>query len=170
MTRFLRSGRIRAALIVLAASAGVFGWALVGAMRLAPLPRAQAATVQSVAGAITAPDETDEDLVDDAVANDPFQASRQAPAARYGAADIPVTVQDAGAAQERRGSLRLLGTVIDRNGASFALCQLDDAQIKMIHAGQRVGSYRLRSISPGGAVFDGDDGAHLELHVSRTGN
>jgi len=171
MTRYLTSGRFRLALVAVAGSSVIFGMAVVDAIRLEPLPPTASASTLGATSAIVRPNATADTLLDDAVANDPFQPTREAPATRYGAAAIPVTIQDvaAGTAQ-RSASIRLLGTVIDRDGASFALCQLEGATVKMVHTGQQIGVYKLRSITPGSAVFEGQDGAHLELKVSRSSN
>jgi hypothetical protein len=171
MTRYLMNGLIRLALVALAGSCVLFGAAVLDAMRLDPLPAPESSISHDATSAIVLPDETAETLLDNAVANDPFQPTREAPAARYGAATIPVTVQDAAAGAARpAATIRLLGTVIDRDGASFALCQLEGAAVKIVHTGQQIGAYKLRSITPGSAVFVGEDGAHLELKVSRSSN
>lgn len=171
MTQYLTSARFRLALVAVAGSSVLFGAAVVDAIRLEPLPPTESATMFGAASAIVRPGATADTLLDDAVANDPFQATREAPSTRYGAAAIPVTVRDVAAGTtQRSASIRLLGTVIDRDGASFALCELEGATVKMVHTGQQIGIYKLRSITPGSAVFEGQDGAHLELKVSRSSN
>ena len=162
--------RFRLALLACTASVALLAWTVVAAIRIRPLPAPSSAGATQSLTRFAKPVATSDDLLDDAVASDPFQPDRQAPPTRYGAAQIPVTVQDAASQSARPATLHLIGTVVDRDGASFALCQLADAIVKVIHAGQRIGSYRLRSISPGGAVFDGDDGAQLDLRVPRGGN
>jgi hypothetical protein len=167
----LASARFRIALLALIGGAGLFGAAAISALRVPPLPSRYDVNAIAPIGALNRPAATDADAIEQAVANDPFQSTGEAPATRYGSAAIPVTVQDAAGGNGRQSaSIRLLGTVIDRDGASFALCQLEGTTVKMVHAGQQIGQYKLRSITPGGAVFEGEDGAHLELKVSRSSN
>lgn len=66
--------------------------------------------------------------------------------------------------------LRVLGTVVDSLGGSFALCQLGAAQAVILRVGQRVGSYELRSIGKGRALFVNSDGESVERRVPRAGS
>ena len=65
--------------------------------------------------------------------------------------------------------LRVLGTVVDSAGGSFALCQLGAASAVIVHIGQWIGDYELHRIDKASAVFAKADGGRIELHVSRTG-
>ena len=65
--------------------------------------------------------------------------------------------------------LRVLGTVVDSAGGSFALCQLGAAQAVVIRVGQRIGHYELRRVEKASAVFATSDSGRIELHVPRAG-
>jgi hypothetical protein len=65
--------------------------------------------------------------------------------------------------------LRVLGTVVDSAGGSFALCQLGAAQAVVLRVGQRIGGYELRRVEKASAVFTTSDSGRIELHVPRAG-
>jgi hypothetical protein len=68
-----------------------------------------------------------------------------------------------------RETLRVLGTVVDSDGASFALCQLGTAPAAIVRIGQKIGDYELRSVNKATAVFTLVDGERVELRVPRAG-
>ena len=65
--------------------------------------------------------------------------------------------------------LRVLGTVVDSAGGSFALCQLGAAQAVVLRVVQRIGGYELRRVEKASAVFTTSDSGRIELHVPRAG-
>jgi hypothetical protein len=65
--------------------------------------------------------------------------------------------------------VRVLGTVVDSLGGSFALCQLGVAQPVILRVGQRIGDYELRRIEKGRVLFITPDGESVELRVPRAG-
>lgn len=65
--------------------------------------------------------------------------------------------------------LRVLGTVVDSAGGSFALCQLGTTQAVIVRIGQRIGDYELRRVQKGSVVFATSDGGSVELRVPRAG-
>jgi hypothetical protein len=109
---------------------------------------------------------TSDDLVESALDHNPFSPTRRRPVLRYGAAAQPVEVRAVPVPEV----LRLVGTVVDAGGASFVLCQLGTGAAHMVRVGQTLGTYQLRSISQGSAIFVTGDGQRLELRVPKTGS
>lgn len=104
-------------------------------------------------------DTTADSLIEHAVGRNPFssrdQITTESPATPPPAVNEPL--------------LRVLGTVVDSAGGSFALCQLGATQAVIVRVGQRIGDYELRRIEKGSVVFAGSDGASVELRVPRAG-
>lgn len=100
------------------------------------------------------------------VARDPFSPLRTAPEVPYrlGSVENSVRTPDVLA-----GTVRLLGTVVQASGGSFAMCQLGSAPPQMVYRGQRIGALRLESVSQGSAVFIDDAGLRIVLSVPRSG-
>ncbi len=107
----------------------------------------------------TVADTTTDDLISRASERDPFAGTLKA-AELTAAAPEPPAVDL---------TPRVLGTVVDSIGGSFALCQLGAAQPVMLRVGQRIGMYALRSVGKGSAIFVGSDGSRLERRVPRAG-
>ena len=99
------------------------------------------------------------------VARDPFSPLRAAPDVAY---QIGVLPSDRPAVVERP-TVRLLGTILRAGGRSFAMCQLANQPVRMVYAGERIGTLTLETVSQGGAVFIDDSGARVTLRVARTG-
>jgi len=172
MTRFTRyaTPMPRYAITMLLVAASLFTHSVVVAFRAYPLPSLGVARNTTTVVAVVAPPSSSEDLLDDAVAVDPFQPNREPAPLRFGQKPDSVTTTQQGTPVVAE-NVRLLGTVVERNGdgASFVVCQLDGAPPRVVHAGERLGSYRLRSIAQGSAVFESDNGTRLELRVLKTG-
>jgi hypothetical protein len=131
---------------------------LVAAIRI-DLPRARpgdvrvnASTSRPAIGVASAHDT----LVAAAVEVDPFSPEREAPSTRYGSDPGDDSASTEMPAQ--RALLKLVGTVIDDDGSSFAMCQLGDEQPRAVRVGERIGEYRLRAVRQGAADFAGPDG------------
>ena len=65
--------------------------------------------------------------------------------------------------------LRVLGTVVDSTGGSFALCQLGATPPVVLRVGQRIGDYELRGVEKAAAVFFRPDSGRVERRVARAG-
>jgi len=65
--------------------------------------------------------------------------------------------------------LRVLGTVVDSVGGSFALCQLGSTQPVVLRIGQRIGDYELRRVEKAGAFFSTPDSGRIERRIPRAG-
>lgn len=141
----------------LAALAGVWAVASVAsALRVRPddgrVETRAAEPLPIAAPPLPAPDS----LVRRAVAAYPFTRGREPSASRAASAVSFFTGESAAATQPL---LRLLGTVVDLEGGSFAMCQLGDAPARAVRVGDRIGEYRLRVVRQGSADFAGPDGA-----------
>lgn len=130
-------------------------------------PAAMAARVDSAGAAANAARASVVPRIDLArlVARDPFSPFRAAPDVAYQIGVSP----DAWPAAVERQSIRLLGTIVRADGRSFAMCQLASQPVRMIYAGERIGTLTLETVSQGGAVFIDDSGARVTLRVARTG-
>jgi hypothetical protein len=165
---------LRFAAIACAVAAILAAWALWDALRVDALPTATPGgwSRPTLARYALHPT-TSEALVDGAVELDPFRPERERPGVRYGAAPATEVAQaggPAGALGEQASAVRLLGTVVDSVGGSFAVCQFGNAIARVVRIGESCGSYRLRSIAQGVALFVDDGGERLELRVSTRRN
>jgi hypothetical protein len=108
--------------------------------------------------AIVVADTTPDDLIAEAVARDPFRIDEASAASA--ASTGPETSKD-------QQPLRVIGTVVDSLGGSFALCQLGGAQAVLLRIGQKIGEYELRAIEPASVVFTTADGGRVERRIQR---
>jgi hypothetical protein len=88
----------------------------------------------------------------------PFRLPAEEAAARISAA-TPVPV----------APLRLLGTVITPGADAFAMGQLGNDAPRVVRVGDKLGSYTLRRIEPGRAVFIAPNGETMDLRVPKAG-
>jgi hypothetical protein len=152
---------IRAAQVACAVALAVLFWALLTASRI------DVAEARAASPATAVPRDTASTVVSDAefahaVATDLFADDRAAPSVRYriGAAETKVVAAP---------QLRLSGTVIAAEGQSFAMCQLDAEPAKIVYVGERIGTFTLRSVSQGSAVFTDESGKRVVLRVPNGG-
>jgi len=110
-------------------------------------------------GAPTVADTTPDDLIGRAQGRDPF--------ASHNHVDPPAPTKPVEVVDEQ--ILRVMGTVVDSSGASFAICQLGAAPAVILHVGQRIGEYELRRVEKGGAMFLTLAGDRVERRVARAG-
>jgi hypothetical protein len=158
MMRMRGSASLAVASVLAVISAAWMVIALVGAFRLerpsaqGTAPPSSAPAAREAIGAVSAHDT----LVIAAIEVDPFSPDRSPPATRYGSAPTPT---DSFAAETTQGALlKLVGTVIDVGGSSFAMCQLGEATPRAVRVGERIGDYRLRAVRQGAADFAGPEG------------
>ena len=114
-------------------------------------------------GAIPSPstrDTTSDALLERAVERDPFATVERGGTESSAPIRRPV---------ENEQPVRVLGTVVDSLGGSFALCQLGATQAVILRVGQRIGDYELRRIEKGRVLFTTSDGESVELRVPRAG-
>jgi hypothetical protein len=151
----------RGAIAALAVSALVALWTLVHAVRLEPVPR-QAAPQFAGVGALSAPAPAPAVDVSAAVETDPFAADRSAPAHRYAA---PGEEGDEAAAARAAPAEEpvVLGTALSDAEHSFATVRLGDDRSVILHAGDKIGEYTVKSIGRGGVVFTTPSGKQLSI-------
>jgi hypothetical protein len=99
---------------------------------------------------------------------DPFHPERRRPQIRY---ELPgsVPVEKPANPVPAADPVELLGTVIVAGGRSFAMCQ-SSAGTQVVHVGEKVGGYTLKSVEPGSAVFMSPEGKTLNVSVKKTGS
>jgi len=112
--------------------------------------------IPAVGIADTAPDA----LLERAAERDPFTSANRIETASTATAPAAIASEQ---------PLRVLGTVVDSVGGSFALCQLGATQAVIVRVGQRIGAYGLQRVGKGSAVFTMSNGDSVELRVPRAG-
>ena len=161
------SDRIRIAAACSAMSVVILAWTIVGGSRASDSQSDMTSVLPAPASTgLERAEPTSNELIDSALDRDPFSSTRQRPTLRYGATAATVVARTAPAPEV----LRLVGTVLDSMGTSFVLCQLGSSTAHVIRVGQTLGTYQLRSISQGSAIFVTGDGQRLELHVPKAGS
>jgi hypothetical protein len=157
MSSLMQDPTVRRAALGLGLSvliAGTFG---VRALRLDTVPDAAAAPIDAtllVRG--NAKEAAD---IGSAVERDPFAASRTAPAKRY------VLPWEAGETKvaEAAPTPVVLGTAIALDGRNFATCQLGSDHPRIVHVGEKLGGYTVKSITRGRVVFTTSSGNTLDV-------
>jgi hypothetical protein len=159
---------IRAAQIACAIALAVLLWALLTASRIEVSEARPGSSVASATGDVATATVSDAEFTH-AVATDLFADDRAAPAVRY---RIGATVTKAAtfvAPIVVAPQLQLSGTVVAADGRSFAMCQLGAEPAKIVYVGQRIGTFTLRSVSQGSAVFTDESGKRVVLRVPNGG-
>jgi hypothetical protein len=72
-------------------------------------------------------------------------------------------------ASEEEPVLRLMGTVINPNGESFAVCNVGKPTGQLVRIGETINGYTLRSVMPKRAVFTTPSGAQVTLETPPPG-
>jgi hypothetical protein len=141
-------------------------WTLVRAIRLDAVPDAppvEFATAEAL-GARPAPAFVD---VRAAVDRDLFSPDRTAPAQRYripGETDPDVVVEHIEPAKPI-----VLGTALSDPAHSFATCTIDDGAPTIVHVGDKLGEYTVKSIERGHVVFTAASGKKLDIPAIKPG-
>jgi hypothetical protein len=139
----------RGAIGALALSVIVFGWTLVHAVRIAPVPELPAPQFASGAALAGMPQSAATD-VDAAVEADLFAADRSAPAHRY---RVPGEDSDEAAPKAVAVVPVVLGTAVSDPVHSFATVQLGDSHAVIMHVGDKIGAYTVQTIERERVVF-----------------
>lgn len=157
---------MRVALGALVVAIGLTLWSLVRAFRGDEIPPAAPITIASLdkAGGATSRVPAD---VDAAVENDLFSSDRSAPATAYRMPDEDAP--DAAPVAEPEKPT-VLGTAVATDGRHFATVQLTNASPKLVHVGDTVGTWIVRSIGRGKVGFVSTDGIHVDVTVPKPGN
>lgn len=159
-SQLMRDAGVRRAAMGLGVAAVIFMALSVRAIRIDEIPDAAGApldaTLLASSGARGAGDAAD---IGAAVALDPFAASRSAPAKRY---TLPWEVGEA-KVTEAAPKPQVLGTAISLDGKNFATCQLGSDTPRIVHIGDRMGEYTVKSIARGRVVFTTSSGSTLDI-------
>ena len=163
MTRAMTRAWLRAALVACLAAAVFAAMAVAEAVRIEEPPGPADATalgdVQT--GPRKAPPRVN---VAAAVDADPFSPNRQRPEEPY---RLPGELVQA-PTPSRSQQLKVLGTVVVTDGASFAMCQMGSEPPVIVRVGQQIGSYTLKRVARGKAVFASPSG-EIEIAAPQPG-
>jgi hypothetical protein len=165
MREWSKAPGMRIALGLLGAAVIVTLWTLVQAFRAPPLPDTPPAAIASLAmmsrGAVRPPAD-----VQAAVENDLFSSDRSAPSVPYrmpgeDTPDDKPTVQP--------DKPVVLGTAVATDGRHFATVQLGDARPTLVHVGDKIGEWVVRSIERGKIVLVNAGGTRADVTVPKPG-
>ncbi|HSQ30683.1 MAG TPA: hypothetical protein VLN49_12585 [Gemmatimonadaceae bacterium] len=163
-TRF-SSPAVRAGVVAIVVALGVATKTVVGVVRAAPIPDVPTTTSLDVAQLTRGPLPPPADI-QSAVENDLFSPDRSAPSAPYrmpgerDASDEPVAEPVKPA---------VLGTAVATDGRNFATMQLGDERPILVHVGDKIGEWTVKSIGRGKVVLVTAAGARADLTVAKPG-
>ena len=154
---------MRGAAVAAAAAAVFAAFSVASAIRIDELPGPADATAL---GDVQPASRTSATRVNIAavVDADPFAPGRQRPLEPY---RLPGELVEAPAVP-RTQQLRVLGTVVVTNGASFAMCQIGSEPPVIVRVGQQIGGYTLKRVARGKAVFTSPSG-EIEIAAPQPG-
>jgi hypothetical protein len=136
-------------------------WVMLGPEPVRPArSRGRFAPRNSPFNSSTVADTTPDELIARAAERDPFSD---------GSAAIVPSSTTAPPTSGDDQPLRVLGTVVDSAGGSFALCQLGTTQPVVVRVGQRIGDYELRRVEKAGALFATRHGGRIERRIPKAG-
>lgn len=164
--RRVATSRERLAMAATIAAALLFVWQLMAAARVTATAPLAAAT--PIRGAAPSPS-TDESLtaegIADAVARDPFSATREAPAAPYRLAESEAAsdVTEETGPSEAASLPDVRGTAVGPAGDAFAMCAWGDGPVVVVRAGDTLGPYTVLTIERARVTFR--DGAGRRVTV-----
>ncbi|MEO7084569.1 MAG: hypothetical protein ABI442_08585 [Gemmatimonadaceae bacterium] len=161
----LKTPAIRVALAILTFAFVVFGWTVVRAMRPDPLPPVAATAVASLDGITHRIARTTID-VNAAVENDVFSPDRSPPTGSY---RLPgeASPTDKPVFEAQRPTV--LGTAVATDGRSFATMQLGDSGPRLVHVGDKIGEWVVRTIERGKVTLVSAAGVRADITVGKTG-
>jgi hypothetical protein len=165
MREWSKTPGMRIALAALAVAVVVTAWTLVHAFRAPPLPGTPPTTVASLEtmnrGLVRPPAD-----IQAAAENDLFSSDRSAPSVPYrmpgesGPDDKPTV--------EAQRPI-VLGTAVATDGRHFATVQLGDAHPTLVHVGDKIGEWVVRSIERGKIVLVSSNGTRVDVTVPKPG-
>ncbi|MEO6877311.1 MAG: hypothetical protein ABI205_02440 [Gemmatimonadaceae bacterium] len=157
---------MRVALGALVVASALTLWALVQAFHGDELPPATPIQMVSLekmsGGAPRMPAD-----INAAVENDLFAPDRSAPSARYRMPDEEVANATPVVLPERPV---VLGTAVATDGRHFATVQLNNDRPMLVHVGDTVGTWVVRSIERGKIGLQAPSGDRVEVTVPKPGN
>jgi hypothetical protein len=165
MREWSKTPAMRVALAVLAVAAATFVWTVARALRaeaLPALPPAAATSLDAMKRAALKPAAD----IQVAVENDLFAADRSAPATPY---RMPGEKGPDDKQRVEPTKPFVLGTAVASDGRSFATLQLGDGSPTLVHVGDKIGEWVVKSIARGKVVLLSTGGARAELAVPKPG-
>jgi hypothetical protein len=156
---------LQAAIAGLALALGVATWTVVRALRVEPIPNPPATTIASLETirGVAVRSEAD---IEAAVDNDVFSVDRSAPRSPYRMPGEPDPNARAVAQPEKPV---LFGTAVATDGRHFATMQISNGTPTLVHVGDKIGSWTIRSIERGKVTLATADGQRAEVSVSKPG-
>lgn len=157
---------MRAAIGAFVVASALVLWALAQAFRGGEIPPATPIQMVSLENMSGRPPHTPADI-DAAVKNDLFAADRSAPSTRYQMPDEEAPDATPVAQPEKPA---VLGTAVATDGRHFATVQLSNARPMLVHVGDTVGAWVVRSIGRGTIVLESPSGTRVNVTVPKPGN
>lgn len=161
----VKAPSLRAALIVLGGALTVLAWTIVRAFHAEPLPRLSATAVASLETISRGTTRQPADI-QTAVENDVFASDRSAPGSPY---RLPGESERGGERAVEPLKPLVLGTAVATDGRSFATLQLGDASPTLVHVGDKIGEWTVKSIQRGRVVLVSTSGTRADLTVPNPG-
>jgi hypothetical protein len=165
--QLMTAGAARTAIGALAIAAALTAWTLVRAIRLDAVPDGPPLEFATAEALAPRPPSAFID-VRAAVEKDLFAPDRTAPEQRYripGETDPDVRVEHIEPAKPV-----VLGTSQSDPLHSFATCMLEGSAPTIVHVGDKVGEYTVKSIERGHVVFTTADGKKLDIPALKAGS
>jgi hypothetical protein len=163
--RLTQYAGMRVALVALAAAIGVTAWTLVNAVRVEAIPDASSTSVASLQG-IAPGTARPRAEISTVVDNDLFSADRSAPAEPYRMPGEADPNEKPAALPEKP---LLLGTGVATDNRNFATVQLGAAGPTLVHVGDKIGLWVVKSIERGKIVLVTTGGAKVDVSVPKPG-
>ncbi|MGE5731553.1 MAG: hypothetical protein ACM37U_06430 [Gemmatimonas sp.] len=161
----LRSPAVRAGILAMLVALGVVTRTIVNVVRAAPVPEVPASTSVNLAQLTRGPIPPPADI-QSAVENDLFSPDRSAPSTPYrmpGERDV----SDGPVVEPVKPAV--LGTAVATDGRNFATMQLGDERPVLVHVGDKIGEWTVKSIGRGKVVLVTAAGARADLTVPKPG-
>lgn len=165
MREWSKAPAMRVALAALGIAALLFLWTLVRALRADALPAAAPAAVANIDALGRGMPRSPADI-QGAADNDLFSPDRSAPSAPY---RMPGESAPDDKPRIDPPKPIVLGTAVANDGRNFATVQLGTEAPKLVHVGDKIGEWIVKSIGRGKVVLVSADGVRAELGAPNTG-
>ncbi len=157
---------MRGALVFLTAAVIATGWTLMRALRVEAVPEqppTSIASLDSITRRVSRPHVD----VSAAVDNNVFSIDRAAPANPYRMPGEPDPNARPAALPEKP---LILGTAVATDGRSFATVALSDGRPKLVHVGDKIGDWTVRTIERGKVTLVSSMGTNIDVIVPKPGS
>jgi hypothetical protein len=163
LRELIRVPAMRGALAACVLATALSAWTLVRAVRLDDIPDAPAGQLlvgDALRGGARPPPPADFSAT---VEHDPFSPDRTAPTSPYRMPGEPDP--DLTPAPDPIKPV-VIGTAVSIDGRSFATVRLGDARPAIVHVGDRIGEYTVKSIDRGRVAFTMSSGKRLNVDAT----